>query len=80
MLQGNVEIEALRKNGKIPFPPMSLSKIWSLLNFNQFCDINILKTALRETNASEEKKEMYKKYLQDPEELEKNPIRCQKLH
>ena len=49
-------------------------------NFNQYASINILKFALRNSNVSEEVKGKYKKYEEDPEELDRTPVRCWDLY
>lgn len=55
---------------------MKAESLWKITNFSQHADMNILKKAIRDSSAGPEAKDKYKKYLDDPEELEKSPIRC----
>ncbi len=71
---------ALKKNSKVPYPPLPLESLWKISNFTQIADLNMIKYALTMSNEHAEVKNKYAVYLKNPDELDNNPIRCQQLY
>lgn len=44
--KGSFTIQAVKKNAKVPYPPMSMEGLWRISNFAQIADLNIIKYAL----------------------------------
>jgi hypothetical protein len=79
-MKGTIKIEPPKKNAKIPYPPIALENLWRIANFNQIANPNLIKYALTIGKGPETTTAKYKALIHQPEEYEKNPMRCWTLN
>ena len=54
--------------------------MWKLSNFSQLATVDLVKNALKTTEANEEIKENYKEMIKDQEGFTEKGIRCKEIY